>query len=250
MKRKIGLSFLSLLAVLCLYLLFLHYPEWLLAKQFSYGPFTVYSNQEITLDEDAQQALDSVLILVKKSAFYRPDLKHKIFLARGSWYETLNQFYGQMAFAFSFSDRQIYLAELDLPRGIFHRNHNEYELRQVIQLMAHETVHNQQAAEYSVRYTPVWINEGYAEYVSHEPIRNRPDYNFWQVVDEVKKHEGEYWLRSDYGYWDIWAYKYYRVLMEYLLDHQGMTIQMILEEKETLVPEEIFAEMLVQLQKQ
>lgn len=185
--------------------------------------------------------LDSVQLLLNKSDLQVDDLKHRIFLAHGSFYEKIIKLSGQKAFAFSFQDKQIYLAEADFKKGIFSRNNNEYEIRNMVQLIAHESVHNQQYYSYTQRKKPSWINEGYAEYVTYLPLIHNGEYQLKDAIKLVEESRGQYWLRSEYGYWDIWEYKYARVLIEYLIDVKGMTIQDIIND-ESLDDAAIFEE--------
>ncbi len=228
MKKK--LIYTSLLIVIILLSLFalLQFPQLTLRKRIIYNKFEIYAQQNLKVNTDILNALDSVQLILDKSELQVEGLKHRLFLAHGSLYEKLIQLSGQKAFAFSFQDKQIYLAKANFKKDLFSRNDNEYEIRQLVQLIAHESIHNQQYYSYQQRSKPSWINEGYAEYITYLPLIHNGDYQLKDAVNLVSENKGQKWLKSEYGYWDIWEYKYSRVLIEYLIDVKGMTIQEII----------------------
>ena len=51
---------------------------------------------------------------------------------------------------------------------------------------------------------------------------------------------GAYWLLSDYDYWDIWKYKYYRTLVEYLIEVEHLSIREMIEKQAEWNPAALF----------
>jgi len=243
MKKKWVLFSASVVIAILVVLALLHFPQVMIAKALDHGPFTVYSPTPLEAPDQWRETLDSALVLLSKSELYDSSQEYQLYMASGTAYERLLSWVGwDKPFAFAFLNRQIYLASPQIKEGIFTRNDNEYERRSMIQLIVHESVHCQQEDKGVKRGIPPWINEGYAEYVSHWPIRERPGYYFSEVVREVEENRGEFWLKSDYGYWDIWEYKYYRSLVEYLIHVKGLSIEDIITRKDELIPEVLFQE--------
>lgn len=243
MKRKWIAISLGLLTTLIIFIALLHYPQVLISKALEQGPFTVYSPTPLEAPGEWRHLLDSAELLLQKSDLYTVDQRYLLFLAKGTTYESLLKWVGwNKPFAFAFLNRQIYLAQPRIREGLFSRNDTEYEKRSMLQLIVHESVHCQQEAQGVKRGLPPWINEGYAEYVSHAPIYTQPDYQLAEVVREVEANRGEYWLRSDFGYWDIWEYKYYRSLIEYLIEEKNLSIREIVERQGEWNPGMLFEE--------
>jgi len=222
------------------------FPQIFIKKQFSYQCFDLYANEKVELNNKIKSTLDSVQNIIKKSALHSDEIKYQLFLAKGTFYEKLNDFLPQTsgAFAYAFWNREIFLADIDFDSGIFHRNNNEREVRYIVQLIAHESIHVQQSHAGIKRSSPPWLNEGYAEYVTYAPLRAAGEYNFLDAVKTLQDNPDTEWFRSEYGYWDVRDYKYYRVLIEYLIEVKGMTMEEILEQKKTLFAEEIWSEII------
>ena len=241
MKKKWVLIGASLLAILIVFFALLHFPQVFLSKTLDHGPFAVYSSTPLEAPEEWRLLLDSAAILLEKSELHTPEQTYLLCMASGTTYEQLLRWVGwDKPFAFAFLNRQIYLAEPHIRDGLFSRNNTEYEKRSMLQLIVHESVHCQQDRQGVKRGLPPWVNEGYAEYVSHAPIYQRPNYRLSEVVREVEDNREEYWLRSDYGYWDIWEYKYYRTLVEYLIAVEHRSIREIIEKQAEWNPAALF----------
>lgn len=241
MKKKWVLIGASLLLILIVFFALLHFPQVLLSKTLDHGPFSVYSSTPLEAPEEWRLLLDSAALLLEKSELHTPEQTYLLFMASGTTYEQLLRWVGwDKPFAFAFLNRQIFLAEPHIKAGFFSRNDTEYEKRSMLQLIVHESVHCQQDRQGVKRGLPPWVNEGYAEYVSHAPIYERSNYRLSEVVREVEDNRGEYWLRSDYGYWDIWEYKYYRTLVEYLIEVEHLSIREIIEKQAEWNPAVLF----------
>lgn len=241
MKKKWVLIGASLLLILIVFFVLLHFPQVFLSKTLDHGPFVVYSSAPLEAPEEWRLLLDSATVLLQKSELHTPEQTYLLFMASGTTYEQLLKLVGwNKPFAFAFLNRQIILAEPHIKAGLFSRNDTDYEKRSMLQLIVHEGAHCQQDKQGVKRGLPAWVNEGYAEYVSHAPIYEQPSYNLADVVAEVDQTRGEYWLRSDYGYWDSWAYKYYRVLVEYLIEVEALSIVEIIEKQDTWNPAALF----------
>ncbi len=220
MSRSLIRAIFLLLAFVIFIFCLLQFPQITLKKQFTYGDFEIYGKQTISRTRSFEEILDSVSKIISHSTIPSKDLTYKVFLAHDTFYEKLLKLIGQNAFAFTFKFGQVYLAELDLSNGLFARNNNEYEIRNAIQLIAHESIHTQQHNFFKKRMPP-WLAEGYAEYISYRPIRELNKYDLSTVVKNLEENPDEYWLKSEYGFWDLREYKYYRTIMEYMLDEKG-----------------------------
>lgn len=219
------------------------YPHLFIQKIGEYESFEIYSNEDIKIDESVKNILDSVSVNLNKSQFVGTEDIHELYFIRGSFYEQLIRLFGRKNIAFSKYKKHIYSAHPNFEKGILKRNNNEYEWLNLVQIISHEGLHSQMYKDYckwGMMQTPSWINEGYAEYISYQPIRNNHDYQLSDLLDKLEGNN-ESWLKTEHGAMTPRLYMRDRLLMEYLIDVKGMNILEIIADK-TLQPEGIYQE--------
>lgn len=243
--KKRWIKALSILVLGVLLLLgLLHFPKLFIKKRFDYQSFHIYAHQDIVFSNTAQTTLDAVLKNLKESHFYKQDQTFHLFFIQGSFYEKLLRLFGRKNMAFAFWDNQVYSAEVDFSTQKLHRDNQEYETLNLIQIITHESVHNQMYAQHSswgIPSTPSWINEGYCEYISYHPIRKNKTYRLNNLVDQLADNPEAVWIKTEYDTWTPRSYTFDRMIMEYLLDVKGMEVDNIIA-KEDLDPSQIYLE--------
>lgn len=240
MLKKTIISFFILLTIV---IGSLQFPELFIKKQCTYKSFEIYSNQEILLNEDVQNILDSSWSHLQKSAFYDKDQVLQLYFIRGSFYEKALRMFGRKNMAFSKFDKHIYSAHPLFKDGILKRNNNDYEWLNLVQIITHEGIHSQMYPDYSTlgfMNTPAWINEGYCEYISFIPIRVKQDYQLAKLALQLETNK-DIWVKTPYGSMTPRFYAHSRLLIEYLIDIKGMTIKEIIQD-ESLNPETLYKE--------
>ena len=209
------------------------FPNLFIKKNFTYKSFEIYSNQEIELDEHVENILDSVIVNLDKSDFKKESHKYELYFIRGTFYEKLIRLFGRKNMAFSKYEKHIYSAVPDFKKGILKRNNNEYEWLNLVQIISHEGVHSQMYEDYSrfgFMQTPSWINEGYAEYISYLPVREKNSYQLSDLFYKLEKEKG-FWVKTEYGSMTPRQYMYGRMLVEYLIEVKGIPIEKIIRDK-------------------
>ena len=206
----------------------------------------MYSNAPLELNESVINTLDSVLINLSASAFEGDVSHYELYFIRGTFYEKLLRLFGRKNMAFSKKEKHIYAAHPDFRKGILKRNNNEFEWLNLVQIISHEAVHSQMYKDHSrlgFMLTPSWINEGYCEYISYQPIRAQPEYQLSKVLNRFHQSNDQ-WLKTEYQSMTPRVYVRDRLLVEFLIDVKGKTIEAIIED-ELLDPDAIYAELLI-----
>ncbi len=232
----------AILAIATLVIL-VQFPGLFIEKQHSYKVFEIFSNSKIELDRSAKNVLDAALANLEKSDFSEKSDTYKLYFIRGTVYEKLLRLLGRKSIAFSKFEKHIYSATPNFRDGKLVRNKNNYEWLNLVQIISHEGVHTQMYKEYYgwlKMKTPFWINEGYAEYISYRPIREKRNYAIGSLLTNLENSEAD-WLKTEYNSMTPREYVRSRLLVEYLIDVKKMKIKDIIDSKE-LDPKEIFEE--------
>lgn len=232
-KKNLIYSSLILVLILAVLLISVQFPKIFIKKQFSYRSFDLYSNTELALNHDSKNVLDSVLTNLKTSDFYRTEEQFELFFIHGTFYEQLIRFFGRKNMAFSKFDQHFYSATPDFSTSLLHRNNNEYEVLNLVQIISHEGVHSQMYKDYYKKgrmQTPSWINEGYCEYISNRAIREKPNYQLSTILDRLNNTEGS-WVKTSYGHMTPRSYLRDRILIEYLIEVKKRTILEVISDQ-------------------
>lgn len=225
----------------------LQFPELFIKKQFEYDAYVIYSNTPINEDENTHKSLNEVTRRLKNSAFYNPDQRFKLFFIKGTTYESIVQFLGAKQIASSKFDRHLYFGIPDFLNNKLIKNDNDFEWVNLEQIITHEAVHSQMYPNHSTlgfMNTPSWINEGYCELISYEPINLNTDYDFKSLIKKYLD-TSDFWVNTEWGSMTPTLYLRDRILIEYLILQKQMTVKDIISNKH-LEPEEIIKEIIKQ----
>ena len=166
----------------------LQFPSLFIKKCSSYKSFEIYSNDKIDVNNNVKKILDSVQLNLNNSKFKKEDDKYKLYFVRGTLYEKLIRIFGAKNLASSKYSTHIYSATPDFETGKLIRTNNDYDWLNLVQIITHECIHTQMYNDYSnfgIMQTPSWINEGYCDYISYRPIRNKNSYNLSTLIDKL-----------------------------------------------------------------
>lgn len=275
-----GYGFGGLLALFAAYVAILVYPGVLFAHSVEYHNFTVHSDGNLVNIEPVLQRVERA---IETSEIYDPALEHDIFFGNGKWLFAFTQHLhtglvsrairGRWAPATSSYNSSLppHVSNIvTFYRPIIESDSLVYPARGVNQslsrTLAHEVVHTFLMSELGLQRiarTPMWKQEGYADYVAASAtILADPDYDIRESVERIVRQDLS-WLMDDQGHFGrigsgclqygvlrdeegrIWNTCYYisRVLVEYVLDHKGMSFRELMapaiSDSETL--SELFA---------
>ena len=236
----------GIFAVLALFILLaslVQFPSLFINKANTYKAFDIYSNTPLAINDDAKIVFDSVLINLEKSHFQKNSDQYHLYFIKGTFYEQLLGIFGMKNIASSKYFKHIYIAQPLFSESKLMMNTSDHGWLNLVQIITHEAVHSQMYADHSnwgFMQTPAWINEGYAEYISYQPIRQKTGYQLSSLVQHLATEKGD-WLRTEHGAMTPRFYTKSRVLVEYLLDIKGKTITELIADK-TLNSEAIYEE--------
>lgn len=222
-------------------------PQMLFANKMEHNKFTVYSNEHYDV-ESMKIRMDEAYKLVERSELHNPDLHYGILLAHNHYWNQLEDLRGKGAIARPLVNN-ITIKIPVVPE--YNIANSERSVVNLTVLLAHEMIHVLQADKYGlwnfglVTEPPMWKLEGYPEYIARRDHLEREGYNLRKEIDRYIKLEKE----SKDGWIEVFDQHnmpsiYYkgRLMVEYLMDVQGMTYDQILNDLRT--EEEIFDELL------
>lgn len=210
--KRVGFTLTSLgLVYLGLFL----YPQLAFGKKITYKSFEVYSHD--SLDAAIYSVLDSAQALLNRSEFYKPDhIKQKIFVTSGFNEYTFWAFTSSGAFAVNQKlTNNIFLAQTNIAENVIKRNSEEYNVRSLSGVIAHETTHALLRAAFDGQDLTVWENEGYCDYVANES-------SFPTEIGLGILCNG---LQNSSGSFDYFKY---RLFVTYLITTEHLTFRQIL----------------------
>lgn len=221
----------------------LQFPEAFVPKQLDYKNFELYSKDSIVLNDDLIKVLDSVIVNIKKSEFYQGDQVFELYFIKGTFYERVAQLFGANHLASSKFNKHLYFGDPNFAHSKLVKGLESHGWVNLVQIISHEAVHSQMYQDYSqfgFMKTQPWINEGYCEYISYDPQRNKATYNLADLYHKYK-HSDDDWVATEYASLTPRLYLRDRIIMEYLMDHKGLSILDIIGDSQ-LNPETILTE--------
>ncbi len=242
MKKKVITN--AVIVCVALFLLAfasVQFPQLYIKKTHSYQQFDIYSNSKIQENTFVKNTLDSVLLNLKRSEFYSPDQKFKLFFVKATSYSKVIEFLGMKNMASSKFDSHIYNAEPDFKSGWLIKGYGDLEKLNLVQVITHECVHSQMYPEYSTlgfMKTQSWINEGYSEYISYAPKRKEQHQSILDLMVSIENSNGV-WLKTTYGNYSPRFYLKSRLIVEYLIEVKKMTVKDIINDT-SLSPEVVY----------
>ena len=244
-------TFLILLLMLGLLIVFMLNPQIVYAKKHSYKQLTIYSKYKYPTAYD--MVLDKSLELVKQSELYKPDFKLDIFLNDGNGASVkfvLKKLFGN-AFAWGYHNNVILNGVTD--ESLKWITLNGYN-RNLARTIAHEMIHCYEVNKLGLFHSrpfaniPVWKWEGYPEYICYKSsIRGEKEI----LTDAIKKYlldkdksefsramvdtdEGESFAGQDY-------YRFW-ILVKYLFDIKKINFDELI--KESVKEDSVYEQMM------
>lgn len=233
--QKIILTIVTTLGLI--YIVILMYPSFIFKFNREYKQCNIYSDRPI--DITADKIIDRALQLISKSDLYDSSIHFNIYICND-----LNRFFlftlNRQAGAVTQYNlrRNIFLRSCDIKNnkiipaasGILASYHYSIADRPLTYYFAHEMTHVLES-NYTGRFhftTPKWLTEGYADYIG-----KGGNFNFLENLALLRANAPE--LNPQKG-----LYKYYHLLVEYLLHYKKITIKQLYEN--TPDPAEIILE--------
>ena len=226
MRKWLARSAVLFLGIASIYLLMLVYPNLLFSNYISYRNYQVYSDRPI--DEKIKVVLDDAISRIEKSELYKHDSRFYLYLCSDRWrfkFFTRNESAGgQVNFVIS---GNIFIREND----IFNNRiippdtwRNPLTDRPLSYFIAHESVHSLQREydKFMVLKTPMEIIEGYADFIAKGGHSNLN-----ALIQDYKK--GVPTMDPSNGLYDK-----YHLFVRYLIEHDGMSFETVLEEQPDL----------------
>lgn len=190
-------------------------PSLTYAAHSTISGFSVYHQSQIP--SEAEKILSEAHAIVQGSDLYSEEWKLDICLKDGSVYPEFIQKLKGKAFGYGYYNKVVLGTEVDWTQNHAEINGVRWNLTE---LLAHEMVHCYQYYHYGLKTLkmPVWILEGYAEYVSRKPSQQG---DFLALLDWADAHTGENWLPMKDGTSMSGMYLQHRLLVQYMLEIEG-----------------------------
>jgi hypothetical protein len=214
----------ALLTLGVLYLGILLYPSVLFANKITHGQVTVYSDH--TLDSNIYNVINDALRRISYSELYTTDQKFNVFICNDSWRFWLFSFGNPNIGGIAYDNftRDIYLRKSDVKNNrIIPPSDPSYtgpfftfNDRPLSYYLAHEMTHIMQSRHFGrFKSYPVWLREGYADYIG-----KGGDFNFDENVKLWHNNAPE--LDPAKG-----LYRLYHLKVAYLLDKKQKSIKQV-----------------------
>jgi hypothetical protein len=245
-------TFLVLLLMLGLLIIFMLNPQIVYAKKHSYKQLNVYSKYKYPPGYD--KVLDQTLQLVKQSEIYHPQMKLDIFLNDGNGASVkfvLKKAFGN-AFAWGYHNNVVLNGATD--DSLKWVSINGYH-RQLARTIAHEMIHCYEVNKLGMFHSrpfaniPVWKWEGYPEYISYKSSINDEKKVLTDAIQKYnlnKDNKDFRWAMVNTDEGESFAGKdYYRfwILVKYLCDIRKFSFDDLI--KTSLTEEKIYDEMIL-----
>lgn len=238
MRRGLGLSALTVAGVV-FYVALVTMPGALFERQCEFGVLTAHVDGVDC--ETVIPVLADIDEIIRDSAVFDPELTHDLYFA------------GDQRWLRRIHPAPVLTANLGWPPwisqsisfrvadwsgdGLLHPvNGKRVRLRQT---MAHEVVHSLQKARLGVRAAnaaPLWLREGYADYVADAEQRRAPGYRYEQqlqgliangVLEVEAGCQRRYGALDEGGYRWPACYRLARLMWEFLLDRRGLDFEQV-----------------------
>lgn len=206
----------SFFIALLLYLFLQLFPNLLFAYQLSYKNCTVYSDRPI--HQNIENIINEANRRVSKAEIYQPGQTFKIFICNDLWrlsFFTQGAVNAGAAVQYNFT-RYTFFRPIDIANNqiipaenwYFKDDSSAFADRPLSYYLAHEMMHVMQSRYFGRgdwKY-PTWLTEGYADYIAKDG-----QFDFEENLGLLHQNASE--LHPDYG-----LYRYYHLLVAYLLD--------------------------------
>ncbi len=237
MKTKVLILLSSFVVLIVAFLMAIANPQWYYFKdKLEYRNFLVYYDK--ILPDETIAILDQAEVLIKKSFFYRPNLKLKIFLRSDfNKYNLLPFQFRKLGYGWTvqYLSNNIYIFRSDIKTNSSQDGMGGTRL--LSNVIAHEATHvliEKQFGYLKSRFGPffkkyefsqlgyLWKEEGYAEYIAGGGTMFNTFEEGIAVLSDKKK--------SEYNIHNIEYFKYW-VAIKYLLEVEKIEESMIFQEE-------------------
>ncbi len=218
LRRASKFLVLLILTLALSYAVLLFNPSLLFSHRTEHGQCVVYSDERI--DENITFVLDDAIARISRSDFYREDMQFDIFLCNTSWrffiFSQGNLNAGGVTLYHLTGD--VFIRACDIAdNAIIPPSGWTFALddRPLSYFFAHEMAHEMEA-QYTGRLafdTPVWLTEGYADYIGKSD-----DFDFAAYLKLLRDDSPE--MEPSRG-----LYKVHHLKVAYLIDRKNLTIQ-------------------------
>jgi hypothetical protein len=238
---------LSALVVISGLVTIIFFPHSLFANEMEHNKFRVYSDYTLSQNH-VKPVLDQAYELASRCELHDPDYQFDLFLADQNIFNAIESLQGEGPIARATAGNIIVKIPVDFKNNQAIGRRSKVNLAE---LLTHEMVHILQANTYGLlnfsplQHPPLWKLEGYPEYVSRQNMLKAKDYSLAVEINRYVELEH----RSTDGFVEVVkghhvpAYYYKgRIMIEYLIDIEGMTYDEILNDSRT--EDEVFKQVL------
>ena len=227
-NKKLKISGLLIILLICTYLGLLVYPNVLFANHHSFKNFEVYSDRKIPIE--INDVLEDVLVRIKKSELYESDDRFSIFFCNASWRLSLltrNPNVGGLVNQGLSNNVFIRESEIEKNKIVNPTKGQEIALveeRPLSYFLAHEITHSLQTKieRFMFVTTPKYIVEGYADYIG-----KGPSFDYGRYLNDYKSNHAT--MNPTSG-----LYNKYHLMIAYLIDVKRLTFVEIVRQKRSL----------------
>ncbi|MFM9840398.1 MAG: hypothetical protein ACKVOQ_19180 [Cyclobacteriaceae bacterium] len=245
-RRTIASTVLTLVVLVSGLITLMVFPQSLFANKMEHKSFRVYSNSEEEV-VGIEVILDNAYKLTEQCELHNPTYRFDIFLAQDNIFNKIEELQGQGPIARATAGNVTIKVRLDISKNLAFGVRSKVNLTE---LLAHEMVHILQANKYGlvnfspIKHPPLWKLEGYPEYISRQAMLIGKDYS---LESEIKRYNDVAEKSTD-GFIEIvtdhfapLVYYKGRIMVEYLINVEGLTYDMILDDKRS--ESQVFNEM-------
>lgn len=225
---RLGITILIPFIILITFILF---PGISYAHKTVIGDVTIYHHQP--LDPGMHQIISNSLAITKTSELYDADFKVQICLDDGSVYPSVIQLLKGRAFGYGLANKVILKSEANVSSNQALGYGQAWNLQELI---AHEMIHTYQYNHYGfgTLRTPTWKLEGYAEYQSRKKGQLKDLGASIDLLLSERSKAGNvqwFWIQLEDGTGLPSQYLRDKILIQYLMEVEGLTYQEIKNEE-------------------
>ncbi len=226
-RRILGRFTIVTFILLSIYLFLELVPNLLFQYHYNYLNCQIYSDRPIS--SNIEKIIAETNSRISKSVLYEADQTFKFFLCNDTWrlgFFTQGHSNAGTVAQYNFT-RYIFFRPCDIPNNQiipaeswhFNEDSTAFADRPLSYYFAHEMMHVMQSRYFGRgdwKY-PTWLTEGYADYIA-----KNGQFDFEENLALLRQNDPK--LHPDYG-----LYRYYHLLVAYLMDYQGKDMLEIYE---------------------
>lgn len=156
---------------IAIYFIFIIYvsPDLIYPKLYSQENISVYGFTKLDT-KAANKVISEALALIKKSEIYEKSEIHKIIIVNNSAAFKILTLQRHTPFGIKSPYGIIFISDADFAKNQSKKPDGKYQSRTLSSVIAHEVIHDVSQNFFGVSefFTPSWIKEGYADYISEK----------------------------------------------------------------------------------